>query len=274
LVRKSFIFAIILLFSELQANQNDLISVVKRLLEPKDFRQHQRLIKRIFADKHRYLDRSGDISVIKVVEKLKNNGVLKLFFKTPRELKITFKSNGYPLFFIKLISDSLRSMGYNRFSITEAKQDIDGFYWTISLTSEYMIDPTLLQNNLQKRACSIVNIERTSPIKWSYTVDIEHGELNVTPLKLRDELYLKKPVVDYWLNVEKGKVIKIRSISDNSWFPYITLYDKELHILKRVEYDVRTDRLRIELPKHTKYIKISDIYHLNNLKNGVKVVLE
>ena len=280
MVKKSFLLTLLFLLSlqlyaeTEQSSEKSIISVVQRLLEPRDFRQHQRLIKRIFKDKNRYTDSSGNISTIKVVERLKSNGILKLFFKSPQELQITFQSNGYPLFFIKLLSDSLRSMGYHRYSIVEAKHDIDGFYWTISMKSEYMIDPTVLQNTLQKRKSSIVDIERESPTKWKYIIEIEHAQLDVKKVKLREELTLKKPVVDYWLNVEDGKEIKIESINDNNWYPYITLYDRELHILKRIKRDKRTKYINFKLPKHTKYVKISDIYQLNNLKNGIKVVTE
>ncbi len=55
------------------------------------------------------------VNSVKVIETLKENGLLDLFFNKPVEIELKFKTNGSALFFVKIIGDTLRNIGYYRF---------------------------------------------------------------------------------------------------------------------------------------------------------------
>ncbi|WP_200762731.1 hypothetical protein [Nitrosophilus alvini] len=270
MVRYIFLFLIII-----SAGFGDILEEkIKSLVDKKSYIQHQKLIEKIFENRNEfYLDESH-VDIVKVVQRLKENGLLKLFFNEPRKLIVTFRTNGYPLFFIKLVSDKLRELGYYYFLTYEARNEDDGFYWSISLTAEYAIDPVILSNALKKEGCLILDIRREDEERWVYTVDINGAYLDVLELEPNVKTKLKKPVSDYWLALPKGRKISIASMPGNSWYPRVAIYDKRLHLLKVYKKDEKTSWIVLRLPENAYYIKISDIYTLGNIKNGLKVVLE
>ncbi len=169
------------------------------------------------------------------------------------------------------MSDTLQSMGYYRFITDRAKQDESGFFWTIRLTSEYAIDPVLLKKALQKRGCDIVDIDRESQTKWSYHVDIKNAYLMLNELRPYTERVLKKSLYEHWLNVKSTKSLVLWSLKGNNWYPYVSFYDKELHLLKVFKRDKRTKKITLKLPEDTSYVKIADLYSLKNIKQGLRV---
>jgi hypothetical protein len=276
---KKFLLIFFIFFSfevTIFGETNKVISTVQRLISQKDFQKHQRLIRRIFANQNKYMsmNSSGNIDIIDIIRSLKRDGLFNIHLKKPKNIEITFKGSGYPLFFVRLISNSLQSIGFYRYFVTKAIQDVDGFYWSINLNSEYVIDPIILHNALSKRNCKITNIERESPTAWTYTINTENAILDVPNLKLQEEEILTKPVSDYWLNIADGRNITIKSTRANEWYPLISFFDKELHLLKVFKRDKITYKVNLELPKRTQYMRISDIYQIENIRNGLNLLLK
>ena len=243
---------------------------IKALIGENAYARHVRFIQIIFADEESYYTNSR-VDVAKVILTLKDNGLLDLFFKKPQEMHLTFQSSGYPLFFVKIMSDTLQSMGYYRFITDRSKQDESGFFWTIRLTGEYAIDPVLLKSALQKRGCDIVDIDRNSQTDWSYHIDIKNAYLMLKELRPYTETVLKKSLYEHWLNVKSAKSLTLWSLKGNSWYPYVSIYDKELHLLKVYKRDKRTNKIKLELPEDTVYVKVADLYSLKNIKQGLRV---
>ena len=250
--------------------ENLLKKKINALIGDDAFARHKDFIKIIFADKDNFYVNSR-VDVAKVIQTLKSNGLLDLFFDKPQEMHLTFKSSGYPLFFVKIMSDTLQSMGYYRFITDMSKQDESGFVWTIRLKGEYAIDPILLRDALAKRGCSIVDIQRNTKTNWSYDIDMKNAYLMIKELLPFKEKVLKKSLYEHWLNVKSVKSLSIWSLSGNSWYPYISIYDKELHLLKVYKRDRRTGSLKLKLPENTTYVKIADLYSLKNIKQGLRV---
>lgn len=243
---------------------------IKALIGENAYARHVEFIKIIFADEDNFFT-NGRVDVAKVILTLKDNGLLDLFFEKPQEMHLTFHSSGYPIFFVKIMSDTLQSMGYYRFITDMSKQDESGFFWTIRLTGEYAIDPVLLKEALNKRGCSIVDIDRNSQTDWSYHIDIKNAYLMLEELKPNTERVLKKSLYEHWLNVKSAKSITLWSLSGNSWYPYVSIYDEELHLLKVYKRDKKTTKITLELPEDTAYVKIADLYSLKNIKQGLHV---
>ena len=251
-----------------ESNDNNLTTKIKSFLDAKVYEQNKAFVDVIFDPESDYYQNER-VDVVKVVETLKENGLLNLFFKTPREIQLNFKTSGSPLFFVKLMGDALRNIGYYRYVTTASNLNSSEFTWSIKLTSEYATDPLVLQTELNKSGSNIIDIDRTSATEWTYVVDMGNSFLNLMELEESQEIKLKRSLYAHWLNVAKIKKLKIVSSRRNNWYPYIAYYDSSLHLLKVIKEDERYSSLKLEIPKQAKYIKISDLYSLKNVKDSL-----
>ena len=207
------------------------------------------------------------VDVIKVVQTLEENGLLKLFFKKPQEIRLNFKTSGSPLFFVKLMGDSLRNIGYYRYVTTASKLNSSEFIWNISMTSEYATNPLVLQTELAKSGCYITDVTRESPTDWTYVIDMRAGFLNLLELEHSKEVKLKHSLYAHWLDCSMIQKLNIRSSRRNNWYPQISYYDSLLHLLKVTKIDEKRRLVKLDVPKRAKYMKISDLYTLKNVKD-------
>lgn len=253
-----------------EVNQVDplLTQKIKTFIKESVYEQNRAFIEIIFTPSSNFYI-EDKVDVVKVAQTLKDNGLLNLLFKTPQELKLTFKTSGTSLFFVKIMSDSLRNIGYYRYVTTESNLDSTEFTWSVVLSSEYAADPAVLQKELQKSGCKIVNIEKKSPTDWEYTVDMTKAAIAVDALQKGTEFELKRSLNAHWLNISNIKNLKITSSERNNWYPYIAYYDASLHLLSIVKEDQKTTNIILDVPAHAKYIKISDLYSLKNIKDDL-----
>ena len=186
-------------------------------------------------------------------------------------LTLTFETNSNPLLFVKLMSDTLRSIGYYRYMTTYSKRDDSGFVWQITLKSEYATDPISLRHELLKRGCDIADVVKESDTQWFYTVDMSNAHIEAEEVAPQQELQLKRSLEPHWLVVKEVKKLQITSLGSNRWHPYIVFFDKKLHLLKVYKRDSKTWQIRISMPKNGYYIKIADLYNLKNIKDGLRI---
>jgi len=246
-----------------------LIQKIKSLIDPAVFVKDKAYIDIIFSQKDDYFTKKGLVDSVKVIQTLKENGILKLFFKKPKEINISFKTEGRPLFFVKIMSDSLRNIGYYRYVTEESNLKDSKFTWKINLTSEYAADPLVLSIELNKSGCKIVDIIRDSATDWTYIIDMKEARLNTRVLQDGEEIKLKRSLYSYWLDVSKIKKLKISSSYRNNWYPYIAYYDKSLNLLRVIKRDTKRRRMTLNMKENTQYLKISDIYTLKNIKDAL-----
>ena len=249
-------------------SKNLLNEKIKQLMDESVYNKNRGYIKTIFAKKSRYY-KQDRVKIMRVVQTLKANGLLKLRFKNPQELILSFKTTGHPMFFVKIMGDTLRNMGYYRYVTTSSSLNNEEFTWTIGLTTEYATDPLVLQRELNKSACKIVDIKRAKATEWEYTIDTSHALLNVVKLRRAEEVKLKRSLYAHWLNVSNIKKLAVVSGERNSWYPHIVYYDSSLHILKVIKKDKKTQEVTFSIPKKAKYMKISDIYTMKNMKDDL-----
>lgn len=210
------------------------------------------------------------INVVKVVETLEENGLLHLFFEEPQQYEMTFHSTGDPLFFVKLMGDTLRDIGYYRYVTKESTNDESGFEWKISLEAEYVTDPVLLRKELATRGCEIIDIVRNSATDWHYNIDTSKAHLKAFQLKSGKTKKYKRLQYAKWLDVVHIKSINIKSHRANFWYPYIALYDSSLRLLKVIKQDEETKNFTLKLPEETRYIRVSDLYTITNIRYGLE----
>jgi len=255
---------------DLLVQEDPLISKIKSFVGEETYIQNKEFVNVIFDPKSDFYT-NDRVNAVKVIQTLKDNGLLKLFFQTPQAFVLHFKTNGSPLFFVKLMGDTLRNIGYFRYVTTASKFDVSEFIWSISLRSEYATDPLILQNELAKSGCSIVDIQRDSAKEWSYTIDITNAYLNVKVVEPKEQFRLKRSLYAYWLNISKVRTLKIKSPIRNNWYPNIAYYDAALHLVKLLKKDKIFRNVTLRMPKSAKYIKISDLYTLKNVKSGLSI---
>jgi len=262
LLSLSFVYA--------QDIQNDrLLQKIKTFVSPSVFEKDRAYLEIIFSPKEEYYTEDSRVDSVKVIKTLKENGILNLFFKAPKELNINFKTNGNSLFFVKIMSDTLRNIGYYRYVTKESNLDDKGFTWKISLTSEYATDPVVLSKELEKSSCYILDVIRTSPTKWTYIIDMKNARLNTKVLNVDEKIKLKRSLYAYWLDVSSIQKLKITSSYRNSWYPYIAYYDKSLKLLRVIKRDKKRSSIILNMKENTHYLKISDIYTLKNIKDSL-----
>ncbi|WP_345979675.1 hypothetical protein [Sulfurimonas sp. HSL3-2] len=271
LIFVALLFYTSLLAAPLDSNQTASIdSKIESILGSKIYNNNKDFINIIFEPKSAYFS-DNRLDIVRVVQTLKENGLLNLFFDKPRTITMSFSTDGSPIFFVKLMSDTLRAIGYYRYITKEAHMNPSEFVWSIELTSEYAIDPTILRKELNKRGCDIVDISSDTPASWSYQIDMKNARLNVLKLASTDIINLERSIYEKWLDVSLIKKIVISSNYGNSWYPYISFYDRSLRILKVKKIDSKTTKLSVEIPSDTVYIKIADLYTLKNIKNGLTI---
>jgi len=267
-----FLFSALILVASLYAEES-ILERVSALMEPKDLKTHKNLIDIVFKDQSKFLH-NGRLDSVKVASTLKENGLLNLFFGEPTKIYLDFKTGGNALFFTKLINDALRSLGYYRYLDLKASSNEESFERSIMVNSEYAPDPVLLSKVLEKIGCTIVNISREDKAHWKYEIDISNAKLDVQSINGSEKLKLRQSRNDYWLRLNSIKKIRLRSIQGNNWYPYVTFYDKNLHLLQIYKKDERTKKITFALPKDTVYIKISDLYQLANLRKGLNIITQ
>ena len=248
-----------------------LTTKIKSFLEEKNFKENEAFINVIFEPKSAFYENER-VNAVKVIQTLKDNGLLKLFFKKPQTLELNFKTSGSPLFFVKIMGDTLRNIGYYRYVTLASNLDASEFVWNISLTSEYVTDPLILEKELQKSGCKIIDIERQSASQWTYIIDMGAGFLNVEKLHAKQNVSLRRSQYAHWLDISKIKELHITSSRRNSWYPYIAYYDASLHLLKVLKHDKITHEISLVIPPNTKYLKLSDIYNMKNIRDELLLV--
>jgi hypothetical protein len=255
-------------FVNAQSNDQIVLDKIKTLISDKAYAQNKAYIKIIFSNSSSFFT-NKKINSLKLIKKLKEHGLLNLFFKKPRELVLNFETNGAALFFVKIMGDTLRNIGYYRYVTQESNLQSKRFKWTISLNSEYATDPIILQRELLKSGCNITNINRNSATNWTYVIDMKKAYINTQILQSNVEVNLKRSLYAYWINVGKIKKLTISSPYKNNWYPYIAYYDKYLKLLKVIKKDRKSRKINLKITKDTKYLKISDVYTLKNIKDSL-----
>ncbi len=274
MVRFFLFFALLLSFSyanetKVSLDTELLTKKIKNLVAPATFAKDRAFIDVIFSPKEAYFNTDGTLNSIKVIQTLKENGILNLFFKKPLDIAVTFKTRGQAQFFVKIMSDSLQNIGYYKYVTSDSHLSDLEFVWKIELTSEYAPDPLIINQELKKNSCEIVDIIRENHTDWTYIVDMKNAKLNVPVLQNAEEFRLKRSLYASWIDVSKIGSLLIESSVRNDWFPYIAYYDKNLNLLKVLKFDTKKTDLALDIEEGTHYLKISDMYTLKNIKDDL-----
>lgn len=247
---------------------------VESFIGKNEYEVQKNLILILFKSENLFLKHDGTVDDLKVLKQLKSSGLLKLFYKSPQDLVLSFYTKENPVIFMRVINEVLSSMGYNYFLTKSVIRNNSGFSWEINLSTEHLVDPIYFADNLTSSGCYIDKIDKKSSNEWFYSINTENIEIDTSSLEPDTTVELKKPIKPYWINVEGTKSISFRSHTADKWHPSIVFFDKQLQIVKDYRNDSVANTLKIIIPESAKYVKINDIYTLDNIKRGLSVYLK
>jgi len=182
--------------------------------------------------------KSSSVDMVKVASTLEENGLLKLSFASARQVEITFEYGGEnPLFFMKLMTDTLRNMGLSFILTKEAKFDKEGFLWTVTFEAKSVPDPVLLAKRLERNRATVTDLQRLDSTRWRYRIDMSDATVSAKPIRAGQSVKIVRPIRPVWMEVS----------------------------------ETRTRYLSLRLPADAAYVKIGDRFTLENLRSGVKL---
>lgn len=254
-------------------NASALHSELENILGQNSYLAKKKFLNILFKDQQKF-HVGSEVDIHKVLSTLKENSLIRLDYKRNRELHLSFATEqNNPLIFIKMIQNSLNTLGYSTPTTEKVMRDSSGFLYKVNLKTSSAIDPVLFASELTKQGCYIAQMKRYSKVNWRYNINISDIDIVPNETIFNKKMALKKPLNPYWIDVEQAKTLTLSSSRGNSWHPYIVFYDRDLKILDTISKELKSYNERLSIPRGAKYVKISDIYTLENLKRGLSVYI-
>ena len=247
---------------------------VENIIGSKDYQTHNSLINLLFNDESKYII-NGKIKYYKLFKTLQQNGLLNLRLNKPSDIEIEFTGINKNFKSYKILNDTMQVLGYRYFftksmSVNNQKQLI----WKIVFKAEYMLDPVVLLKELRQNSCRITKVINHGSNKWSYEIDFKNAELtNAIKIDKNEKVRFQKPLRAYMLKIADAESLQVISRNLNHWFPHIVFFDKDLNVLQVIKKDRVFKGLKVKVPNNTKYIKITDLYNLINIKRGLSIIV-
>ncbi|MDD3341991.1 MAG: hypothetical protein PHR87_00265 [Sulfurospirillaceae bacterium] len=245
---------------------------IKSYIGGTKYETQKNLINVLFARSEEFVKANGTIDSIKVITVLKQNGLLKLLYDNPVHLRLAFRTMQDPIIFLKIINETLESMGYNYFLTNNALRDSTGFVWEIYLQTEHIVDPVAFAKALELRGCSVNNVINNDNHYWFYDINSENAYLSAKELEISISTNLGKPLKPYWVRAKGLKEITISAHAGDKWFPHVVFFDENLHVINAIKSVESMKNLKVKVPEGTSYLKLSDTFMLENIKHGLTVL--
>jgi hypothetical protein len=246
---------------------------LKNILGQNSYQSQKKFLNILFKNERIFYTGSS-IDIHKILDILNKNSLLRLNLKKTEDLHISFATEqNNPLIFMKLIQDSLNTLGYSHISSQKVMRDSSGFLWKVTIKATSAIDPVLLARELTKRNCYYTKIKRYSKTNWRYNIDIRNIDIVADEIAFNKRVKLNKPLTPYWIYIDRAKTLVLNSSRANSWHPYIVFYDKDLNVIEIVTKQRKSYNEQLKIPKGSKYVKVSDIFTLENIKRGLNIFI-
>lgn len=270
---KKLFFALILSISFLHADILD--DKIKNLMGEQEYMVNKNLVNVLFKKRSYYYKTSDTLNIDAIIAKLKDNGLLKLNLHNPEYLEVEFITKSESIKTIKLINDFLKDMGYYHFYTSRINHAKDGqTIFNIRLKTQAVIDPTLLMEKFSEYNCVIFDVTVKENNTWSYHLNAQRASIpDAIEIISTEETELSKPMKPYLLKVNNANNLIVHAKPNDHWHAHIVFYDKDLQVLEILKDQKTTRDLKVEVPTSTQYIKISDLFHLHNIKRGLNVLI-
>ncbi len=265
------VVSLLLLFCVLEAGT--LFHEIENSIGKSNYLANKKIITVLFKDTEKFY-RHGQVDYPRMLRVLKENHLLNVKLSRSSDITLSFATRQkYPVAFIELVRSTLIDLGLSRVDLLKVIHDRSGFMYKVSVYSDTAPDPIMIAEHFTKKGARIVRIKRYSLSNWRYFVDISHLNLVPEKLPLKKRVHLARPLEPYWINVENVRLVRLESPKSNRWHPRVVFYDRYLKVLDNVSKDRKSYNLRLEVPGDAMYMKVSDIYTLENLRRGLTIYL-
>ena len=220
----------------------------------------------ILKNSNTFMDARANVNYSALLAHLRSLGLLEV--QNSENLTLGFSCEQEDaILMINSVSKVLKNMGYKYFSTSWFENS--PAIWRISLSSRANLDVGILYNEFLKHGIFIKKLQRDGN-SFIYELDLNNASVK------SDELLVEpiRPKSAYFLNVSGKKMINISANIDDTWQPFVRIFDKKLRLIKTQEIKIKTENLRLELPNGAAYALIDDLYSLENIKHGLSINLE
>ena len=250
-----------------------LFGEIENIIGKNSFVANKKIITILFKKRENFFKR-GRVDYAAVLQVLSDNHLLNTKISRATDISLSFATRAHhPVAFVRLIRMTLNELGYSRIDIRKVIHDQSGFMYKVSVYSDSAPDPSMIVGSFAKKGADVIKIKRFSLANWRYFVDISHMNLVPQRIAYDRKVALPRPLDDYWINVEHAKVAVFKSPKANRWHPKIVFYDRYLNIVDNFSQDRKSYNIRLKVPANARYMKVSDIYTLENLRRGLTLYL-
>lgn len=247
---------------------------IKNIIGQKKYTIHQKLIENSFKNRKLYSN-GNQINYVKVLEVLKNEGLLQLQLNEPSKIHIDFKFIGSKFQSLKNVKEIMASLGYNYFKAHTIEDNNESYIYSIEYKSEFLLDSAMFADELNSIDAKIIDINHSDTNNWTYVIDFSNASVyGAKKITNNEKIKLTKPLKPYLLEIEGGKKLIVISHQLNKWYPKIAFFDKNLNYINSVEKTRMYKGVKTTIPQNTRYIQIGDSYSLINIKRGIKVIVK
>lgn len=206
---------------------------IENFLGDSEYKKHHKLINILFENEEDFSD-GETLKLSKILKVLKQNGLLNLKYDKPKELLVEFSISDSVVKSLKVLNDSLKSLGYYYYFTKKTISNADGsLHWVIKLQAEYAMDPLILSNELKLKEIFVKNITRIDSTHWKYEFDTKNAKMaKAIKIEPNEKISFDKPLDNYLIEINNVDTLKIISRKLNRWYPYIVFYDEDLKVLK------------------------------------------
>lgn len=222
-----------------------------------------------------YKDNRGNLDIDKISMVLKTNSLLNLNLTNATNLKLTFKAKADAILFFKIINDALNDAGFVYFIPTDFTLRDKNIDYSISLESQYLLDPGVFYKLLKANSVYIEDIKRIGAYDYEYDLNFNDAILKTNiDIVLNSPKNLEKPLKDYVFSLKGATNLIIDSRDSDNWFPKVLFLDKNLNLIKSVKAQNQSKHLSELVPNGAIYAIVSDMYSLDNIRRGLTITLK
>ncbi|WP_235853159.1 hypothetical protein [Helicobacter labacensis] len=221
---------------------------IKNLVGERFYQTNRNFIARVFAKRGNFYTQ-GQLRAKKVVDTLKDNGLLPLKFGKPGVLHVSFQAKTSPLLLLKTTQSVLASMGYAYFMVLEVDYQDSWSKAIFALKTEYALDPTLIAALFAKKGFVFTDLERRSLQDWVYYFGVRTPKIanSATVIPSGNYLNLKEISGEYWLDMGYSGRLHIVANTD-AWHPQISFFDSSLRMLDFTHSPTPTSQISLDIP--------------------------
>ena len=264
---------LLIIFIAFSLNASELREKIQNSVGQINYQKHSNLIQNIFKNEALYYN-NHRVNFQKMHEKLSKNSLINLKYPQITDIKLIFETTNSSVQSIKMINDTLNTLGYSYYFNDYLYKEDQTTVWGIRLKSEAMINPYEFIKELKRSNAIFKNVQKIDDTQWKYTIDFTYANIKeAISISRNEKVKLKKSVEPYMIKVKNANELHIKSSSSNTWYPYISFYDKNLNYISSIKNDILSKDTILGVPRFTKYILIGDSFTQKNIKRGLTVTV-